>query len=598
MSEQGSAEVQRSVTLTREADVSTPANHAEKTGGGTGPVGRFARGLGRWPDLIVALGYLAVAVGVMAHLLVDPARVVAAGGYDQALGEWMLNHGARVVTHFDAPFISYQLKLPDGLNVMASHGILGLSIPLTPVTLLLGPARTFALAVTLSLAGTAYAWYHVLSRHLVRSRPAAFVGGALAGFAPGMIAHAQGGLGLVAQFLVPFMVWRVVRLRQPGRAVRNGLVLGLLATWQALIDDEVLFLFVLGWCVFLIAYGALRWRTVRPQAPNFLRGAGVATAVCAVLLAYPLWFQFFGPAHYPGGPAAGGRGAVIFSFVRFSAPSLATWPLGGVQYAPNPTEQNTFFGWPLLLLLALTAWWLRTAIVRALAATAVVLALLSLGSHPTIRGRPLPVPGPWRLFAEIPGVNSVPPAHIALAMLPVAAVLLALAGERATRLIARARLTNRGRSVALAWYGLVAAALLPIAPTSIRAVDAPVPQFITGGTWRTYVPAGQTLVTVPLPEWGDPNEPRWAVAAGPELTFSGGDLGDVLNQVNRTGKERDVAAADRAVVWRNLRHGRAAAVVLVPGKNQEILWKTTNSLLGFAPQWVDGVWLWDLRTAR
>jgi hypothetical protein len=599
MYEQGSAEVQRSVTLTKKADISGPAHDAVRSGGGTGPVGRFARRLGRWPDLLAAISYLVGAVGVLAHLLKDPVtRVVAGGARDQALGEWMLSHGARVVTRFDAPFVTYQMNVPDGVNIMANHGILGLSIPLTPVTLLLGPAATFALAVTLSLAGTAYAWYYVLSRHLVRSRSAAFVGGALGGFAPGMISHAQGNLGLVAQFLVPFLIWRVVRLREPGRALRNGLVLGLLATWQALIDDEVLFLFALGCCVFLIAYWALRPSVVRRQAPTFLRGLGVAIAVCAVLLAYPLSMQFFGPAHHPGGPAAGGRGADIFSFVRFSSPSLATWPLGGVHYAPTPNEQNSFFGWPLLVLLALSVWWLRTAIVRALAATAVVLALLSLGSQLIIRGRTTPIPGPWRLFAAIPGVNSVPPAHIALAVLPIAVVLLALAGERAARLITRARLAHQGTSVALAWYGLVAAALLPIAPTPVKASDAPIPRFVTDGAWRTYIPAGQSLVTLPLAAWGGPNEPRWAAAAGPELTFLGGDLGDALNRVARTHKERTVGAADQAVAWRNLRHGRAAAVVLVPGTNEEILRKTTSSLLGFEPQWVDGVWLWDLRTVR
>ena len=112
--------------------------------------------------------------------------------------------------------------------MMANTSIMGLAVPLAPVTLLFGAPATFIICLVLSLAGTASAWYWLLSRHVVDSRLAAFVGAGFCGFGPGMIAQAGGHPNLTAQFLVPLIIWRVIRLREPGRELRNGIVLGLL----------------------------------------------------------------------------------------------------------------------------------------------------------------------------------------------------------------------------------------------------------------------------------------------------------------------------------------------------------------------------------
>ena len=53
------------------------------------------------------------------------------------------------------------------------------------------PRHAVALAALLCLAGTAFAWYLLLSRRLASGRLVAVLGGALAGFAPGLVAHAQ-----------------------------------------------------------------------------------------------------------------------------------------------------------------------------------------------------------------------------------------------------------------------------------------------------------------------------------------------------------------------------------------------------------------------
>ncbi|GAA1807263.1 hypothetical protein GCM10009682_31410 [Luedemannella flava] len=57
------------------------------------------------------------------------------------------------------PLFSHAVNAPDGVNMMANTTVLGLGIPLTPVTLLLGPLVTYRVLAVLALAGTAWAWY-------------------------------------------------------------------------------------------------------------------------------------------------------------------------------------------------------------------------------------------------------------------------------------------------------------------------------------------------------------------------------------------------------------------------------------------------------
>jgi hypothetical protein len=109
------------------------------------------------------------------------------------------------------------MNAPNGVNLMANTGLLGLTVPLVPVTLLFGPVVTFTIMLTGRLAATAWAWYHVLSRHIVGYWPAALVGELFAGFAPGMISQVNGHPDLVNQFLIPFIIWRAISLRTARR---------------------------------------------------------------------------------------------------------------------------------------------------------------------------------------------------------------------------------------------------------------------------------------------------------------------------------------------------------------------------------------------
>src|SRR5262249_16394313 len=152
---------------------------------------------------------------------------------------------------------------------------------------------------------TPIAWYLLLSRKVVRSPVAAIVGALFCGFAPGMVAHANGHLNFASGYLVPLIVWRVVELRHPGRALRNGLILGVLIPVQYSLGGETLFFTALGCAVVAVVFGCW-WLAGREDHHEdlaeslvaFGRGLAVAAVTGFALLAYPLWMQFFGPGSF------------------------------------------------------------------------------------------------------------------------------------------------------------------------------------------------------------------------------------------------------------------------------------------------------------
>jgi hypothetical protein len=161
------------------------------------------------------------------------------------------------------------------------------------------------------------------------------------------------------------------------------------------------------------------------------------------------------------------------------------------------------------------------------------------------------------------------------------------------RLAARVRDIRPRAPAVLAWYGILAAALLPIAPAPIRTSTAKVPAFVTEGIWRRYVPAGGSMLTI-QPGATRSAAWRWAASTDLELPFAGVDLGSALDKAAGTGKVPKVTDRDRAEVRAALRQGHVTAVVLERQGAADPLRATANLLLDTAPDWVGGVWVWDV----
>jgi hypothetical protein len=234
-----------------------------------------------------------------------------------------------------------------------------------------------------------------------------------------------------------------------------------------------------------------RWSAAwRPLAA----GLSACAVLAGALLAYPLYIQFAGPMAYHGlSDAVRDYGNDIAAFFAPGSPTLGGNQRANINLAPNYSEENAFFGWSLALLaVGIVGWLRRELLVRALAATGVVFAVLSLGERVSWWDRNL-FTGPWEWLVRVPLLDAVVPTRFGLITSVVIGLLLALAVERAWSL----RPADLRTVQTLVVAGLVLA-LLPIAPMPLRVVSRPpVPDFITADRWRTYVGPDQTLVPPP-----------------------------------------------------------------------------------------------------
>jgi hypothetical protein len=602
----------------RSADGSTPEHDGADTPPGWPD---RLRALARRPlvvDVAVGLLFALFAAWLTAGLWPDPNnRLLALNAEDQTLYEWFLANDARILLG-DFGLVTDRLNAPDGVNLMANTTVIALGVLFAPVTLALGAGTTFALIAALNLALTGFTWYLLFTRVLGAHRLAAGIGGAFCGFAPGMLSQNNSHLHMTAQWLVPLMVWCVVRMvraagapaGEPGRTrrlVTAALTLAVLVSVQVFIGEEVLFLTALTLALMTIAYAVLRPDLARRAWPRFAAGLALTAAAAGTVLAYPLWLQFAGPQGVSNG---------LFSPDYFSA-DLASWPaispmsLAGspdaARLSTGPAEYNTFLGWPLLVAAVGCALWLwRRPLAVACAAAGVVMAAFSLGPKVVVNGERTGVPGPYALLNGLPLVDGALPMRFALALIPLVATVLVLAVDRALR--------DRDRTVRVAVPLAVAAALLPIAPTPVETAGrAAVPAYFSAGHWRDCVPPGGVLVPVPLPTPQEPWPMRWAASVNaefalPEGFFIGpyGGRGNasmgtykqptsaLLEEVARTGQAPPIDDVHRQQARADLVFWQASCVVLADdAPNVGMLLGTVEALLGPGTRVAD-VWTWKI----
>jgi hypothetical protein len=566
----------------------------------------------RRADLWALLNYAVLSVIVTIQLWRDPnGRVLASNDDDHGVFLYVLAYGERVLFHGANPFFSDRLNAPDGVNMMANTSLLALSLPMAPITHFFGPGVSVAVLITLGLAGTAAAWYWVLSRHLVRSRLAAWIGGLWCGFAPTMISHANGHVNFVSQWVLPFIVWQVLRLREPGRAWRGGLILAGLIIIQTFINEESLLFTALALGVFLVAYAAMSPRRAWREAPQFVKGSAVAGVASLAVLAYPLWFQFRGPGNYHGQPFAPGQYATdLLSIGAFPRQSLAGNGALARHLSVSATEDNTFFG-PvglLMIIVSIVVLW-RSVAARAAAISAFVLLIVSMGPRLRIANWASPIPLPFGLVSHVPVIDLVSVTRFAMVPATIAGVLLALATDKMR--------TAPRRKWRLFRAGLILA-LVPLIPKPLPVVAGdPLPAFLTQGTWRQYVTEGRSLVPVPLPEVTTGRTGmRWASLSGLQFPVPRGYFmgpvnppadrtgswnaprrftSDLLYSVREYGIAPQLTETDKARIRADLSYWRAAVVVLIPNsRNGDDLLTVLTEALG-TPQTVGGVQIWDVR---
>jgi hypothetical protein len=412
---------------------------------------------------------------------------------------------------------------------------------LAPLTLLAGPQASLTVLMTLGFAGSALAMFAVL-RRWAASTPAAAVGGLIYGFSPALIQSTQGHYDLQFAVLPPLIADAVLRLATgrglTGRrgAARCGAWLGLLATAQIFLTEELLFDSVVAAAILLAVLAVSRPRAVPARAGAVLAGAATAAGVVAAGAGYPLWEQFLGPVRQHGSPFAPDYYKNdLAGFVRPSS-AMVLHTRGSVAFAAafhaQLPEYLAYLGWPMLIALAaVTVWRWRLLAVRAAAITFAVLELLSLGGTLLAGGHEHAwLKLPWYWLQTLPVTGAAIPDRFSILADGAAAALFAFGLDAARARWPTAREPRAARRRQARWpvasWAVVLAAVAAIAPI----VPRPLPAASTSGVpagWSTVfarlrLPAGATVLVLPIPLSTFTEPLRWTADTGVPSAMVGG----------------------------------------------------------------------------
>ena len=456
------------------------------------------------------------------------------GGYsfgDPAQMTWFLAWFPFALTHGLNLFHTNYLGYPYGVNLADNTlspllGLLG-----TPITLTLGPVAAFNVLLRLAFATSASSMFWVL-RHRCRWS-IAFVGGLIYGFGPYVVSQGQTHLDLVFVPIPPLIMWcvyelLVVRRRQPARM---GLLLGLLAGAQALIDIEILVLLFIVIVVGAVGWSAAAGRRWRAWFQPVLEALLPAAVVFLVMTGYMFWWLLIAPGHLDGPVLAPSTlqlyradllGPILPTFTQWLVPTnyfaTAARFVGG-----DYSENSTYLGAPLIALMAFVAIrWRRDRVVLTSGLLAVIAFILSLGSRLTIDGRATPIPLPEAVFARFPFLDNTVPARFSLVVSVFVVIAVAIGIEH--ELAQSKSRSSPSKRVAVAEVVVVVllimsfVTLIPKVPFTTKSATWP------QGTSRalTVIKPGSVVLTYPYAIGTDTEAMSWAAETGMRFRIMGG----------------------------------------------------------------------------
>jgi hypothetical protein len=235
----------------------------------------------------------------------DPSSNTVSPRGDSSLFTWFLEWPGYAISHGLNPLYSTAMFHPVGVNLLANTSAVAIGVLFAPITWLFGPVATLNVALTLSPALSALAMF-VLLRRWVTWAPAAFIGGLFYGFCPLILFNLSNGHLQIGMAAVPPLVVACldeILVRQRGRPIASGVLLGLLVTLQFFVGTEVLAIMAIAGVVALVIIAYVAWQhpvALRDHARHAIVGLSAGGVTAAVLLAYPAWFALDGPAHFSG----------------------------------------------------------------------------------------------------------------------------------------------------------------------------------------------------------------------------------------------------------------------------------------------------------
>ena len=479
---------------------------------------------------------------------------------------WALLHGHNV-------FFTNWMGYPHGGNLASNTAMPALALLMAPVTLIFGPVSSYNLLMWLAFPVSAFACFYV-ARKVTNSNLAAVVAGALYGFSPLMAAQGLGHAFLIFIPLPPlilYVLWRVVA-PQEGSARRAGIVLGVMVVVQYLISQEVA---ALTGIVALVA-GAILWLANRQALDSartryIVQSFAYAGAISLVVLAYPIYYQLFGPLAVRAAAHATTRstlkldvlGTVVPDSLQAIDPTFLT-RTGNAFMGTDLAENGSYLGAPLVAALVFIVWTMRRdRRVLFIAAVLGVVEVFSMGRWFTVANHTTPIPMPWAAFAKIPLLSAVISSRFAILASFFVALLVAFGVARWISWDSpspahgpRRRRTRWGLGVLAASSAAFYLPQFPIATVTMSHV----PSFFTSSEDR-QIPAGSVVLPFPLTTSPYSTSMYWQIQADFRWKMIGGELITVNSRGHITGKpvgNRPIAVAQF------LSHLSGAATVLPP----------------------------------
>ncbi len=456
--------------------------------------------------LAYAAALVIIAAFVYGRVISAPGDRVFAENDDSSLFIWWFAHAADVVCGWfgagsgEHNFLyATSMNAPTGVNGGWNTTVLGLALPMVPVTLLCGPVVAYNICIVAAPIVSALAAAAFI-RRFTGLLPA-FAGGIAYGFSTYPVAQSAGHLNLAFAPFPPLVVLALISLsrsRTNLQTLRTGVLLGLLVGWQFYMSTEMLggsflaaVLFVLCWLIF-------DFRAFARGLRRLLAGGLIGVSVAA-LLGLPLVLTM---ATMPGAPRGPIRPHGVWNndLLDPITPGAFTLFGGGEVHLDrvlplDPAEIGGYFGilWLLLAAGTFVAAW-RTRFRRIVLVTVTASALIwiaSLGSPWYFAGRPLLHSGPFRLIESLPVLSNILPMRMAVHATLGMAVMLAIGLQLA--LESPRPVLRRGVGV------LTVTALVAISPGTVNARDLTIPDFYRNGAAQAQIPRGALVKTLPRP---------------------------------------------------------------------------------------------------
>lgn len=456
--------------------------------------------------LAAALGYLAISALLWWHLwALGFAHGIAAGGFgDPDQDVWFLAWVPHALGHGLNPCFSTAMFAPKGINLVVNTSILLPSLLMTPVTELFGPLVSFNMAVVLAPVLNSLAAF-LAFRRWAPFAPGRWLACLFYGFSPFVLGNLLAGhLHLSVLFFPPIalVLFDDLLVAGRGRPLAKGALLGVVFAAQFLTGQEVMAIMAM-LAICGIALLALRYpREARLRWRRATLGLGTGVLVAGGLLAYPIYELIAGPRRF-----AGTVFADPYAFVAVLRTWL--WPVGSWPQS----IQAAYVGVPLLLVVAIGCWRIRSGMLRFSVAMAGIALIFALGR--TVHWSPnfnTFIPLPDKLFSHLPLLKNLLPVRFTLMVDMFLSLALAIVldrtwawwttrapgyGSRLTSASQRRRRLGAGAlSLGLGIVALASPALGSPIPYAVRRIAVPA---VYRSRALRELPAGTVLLGYPVP---------------------------------------------------------------------------------------------------